>query len=310
MEFIPAKTIISGFAEKNAWFDSNYNMNIYKGCCHGCIYCDSRSECYRVENFDTVRAKENALATIERELKSKRRTGVIGTGAMSDPYNPCEKEYKLTRGALELIDRYRFGIAIATKSDLITRDLDILKSISNHSPVLIKLTVTAADDDLCKKIEPAAPLSSARFAAIKKLTDAGIFAGVLLMPVLPFIEDSIENIAGIVKLAHESGAKFIYPAFGVTLRQNQRDWFYNKLDEVFPGMKAKYIKQFGDSYECRSPNAKALWKVFQSECDKYGLLYKMSDIIAGYKSSYEETQLSLFNHDRNSNGQAEKPVLL
>jgi len=295
MEFIPAKTIVSGFTEGNAWFGSNYNMNIYKGCCHGCIYCDSRSECYRVENFDTVRAKENALVTIERELKSKRRTGVIGTGAMSDPYNPFEKEYKLTRGALELIDRYRFGIAIATKSDLITRDIELLKSISAHSPVLVKLTVTAADDELCKKIEPNAPLSSERFAAVKKLSDAGIFTGVLLMPVLPFIEDTVENIAGIVKLAHENSAKFIYPAFGVTLRQNQRAWFYARLDELFPGVKWKYIKKFGDSYECRSPNVKVLWKVFQGECDKYGLLYKMPDIIAGYKSGYGEEQLSLFS---------------
>ena len=295
MEFIPAKTIVSGFAEGNSWFGSNYNMNIYKGCCHGCIYCDSRSECYRVEDFDTVRAKENALATIERELKSKRRTGIVGTGAMSDPYNPFEKEFKLTKGALELIDRYRFGIAIATKSDLITRDSGLLKSISAHSPVLAKLTITTADDDLCKKIEPNAPPSSARFAAVKKLTDAGIFAGVLLMPVLPFIEDTAENIAGIVKLAHENGAKFIYPAFGVTLRQNQRDWFYQKLDESFPGMKAKYIKQFGDAYECRSPNAQTLWKTFQSECEQYGIIYKMPDIIEGYKSGYNEEQLSLFD---------------
>ncbi len=294
MEFIPAKTIVSGYTNGNSWFGSNYNMNIYKGCCHGCIYCDSRSECYRVENFDTVRAKENALATIERELKSKRKTGVIGTGAMSDPYNPFEKEYKLTRGALEIIDRYRFGIAIATKSDLVTRDIDLLKSISIQSPVLIKLTITTAADELCKKIEPNAPLSSERFAAVKKLSDAGIFAGVLLMPVLPLIEDTVENIAGIVKRAHENGAKFIYPAFGVTLRQNQRDWFYQKLDESFPGMKAKYIKQFGDTYECRSPNSKALWKIFQSGCEQYGLIYKMPDIIAGYKSGYGEDQLSLF----------------
>lgn len=294
MELIRAKTIVSGYTEGNAWFGSNYNINIYKGCCHGCIYCDSRSECYRVENFDTVRAKENALAVIERDLKSKRRTGVVGTGAMSDPYNPFENECMLTRGALELINRYRFGITIATKSDLVVRDIDVLKEIAGHSPVLIKLTVTAADDELCKKIEPAAPPSSARFAAIKKLTDAGLFAGVLLMPVLPFIEDTAENITGIVKLAHENGAKFIYPAFGVTLRQNQRDWFYHRLDERFPGTKAKYIRQFGNAYECRSPNAKQLWAVFQNECGQRGILYKMPDIIKGYQSGYQDAQLSLF----------------
>jgi len=154
MDFIEAKTIISGYSEGHNWFGNNYTMNIYKGCSHGCIYCDSRSECYRVENFDKVRAKENALTLIERELKSKRRTGIIGTGAMSDPYNPFEKEYKLTRGALELIDSNHFGVSIATKSDLITRDIDVLKKIRQHSPVLIKLTITTCDDELCRKIEP------------------------------------------------------------------------------------------------------------------------------------------------------------
>jgi len=151
MEFIPAKTIISGYTADNPWFGNNYNMNIYKGCCHGCIYCDSRSECYHVENFDEVKIKENALAIIERELKSKRKTGVIGTGAMSDPYNTLEKEYRLTRGALALINTYRFGVSIATKNNLITRDLDVLKEIQIHSPVLIKITITTCDDELCKR---------------------------------------------------------------------------------------------------------------------------------------------------------------
>ena len=295
MEFIPAKTIISGYAASNPWFGNNYNMNIYKGCCHGCIYCDSRSECYGVENFDKVRAKENALALIARELKSKRRSGVIGTGAMSDPYNPFEKEFKLTRGALELIDRYGFGVSIATKSDLISRDIDILKAISAHSPVLIKITITTADDILCKKIESNVATSSERFATIKKLADKGIFAGVLLMPVLPFIEDNEDNISNIIKLAHESGAKFIYPAFGVTLRKNQRAWYYSKLDEHFPSIKGKYIKQYGNAYECPSPKSKELWKLFQWECDKKGILYRMDDIIKNYKQGYGNAQLSLFD---------------
>ncbi len=294
MEFIPAKTIVSGYSEQNAWFGCNYNMNIYKGCCHGCIYCDSRSECYGVENFDTVRAKENALITIERELRSKRRTGVIGTGAMSDPYNPFERELELTRGALELIDRYGYGVAIATKSDLVVRDIDILNKIALHSPVLIKITVTTADDELCRKLESRAPVSSKRFEAIEKLSDAGIFAGVLLMPVLPFIEDTEENIGAIVERAHKSGAKFIYPAFGVTLRQNQRDWFYARLDELFPSFKKKYIKAFGNSYECRCPNHKELWELFCHECEKYGIIYRMNEIISAYKGGYGNSQLSLF----------------
>jgi len=294
MKLIPAKTIISGYTNSDNWFGNNYNMNIYKGCCHGCIYCDSRSECYRIENFDEVRAKENALSIIAQELKSKRRTGVIGTGAMSDPYNPFEKEYRLTRGALELINTYRFGVSLATKSDLVTRDIDVLKLIKRHSPVLIKITITTASDVLCRKIEPHVARSSKRFAAIRELSDNGIFTGILLMPVLPFLEDNDKNISKIIRLAHENGAKFIYPAFGVTLRQNQRAWYYSKLDEYFPALKEKYINQFGNAYECRSPKAKALWRLFQKECDRLGILYKMEDIINGYKQGYGDNQLSLF----------------
>lgn len=294
MEFITAKTVISGYAEHNDWFGKNYNMNIYKGCNHGCIYCDSRSECYRIDNFDTVRAKKDALALINKELKSKQKTGVIGTGAMSDPYNPFEKEYSLTRGALELINIHGFGVSIATKSNLITRDIDILRKIKSHSPVIIKITITTCDDSLCKRIEPNAQISSKRFSAIKELSDNGIFTGILLMPVLPFLEDNEENIRGMVNLAYENGAKFIYPAFGVTLRQNQREWFYKKLDEEFPGIKQKYIQQFRNDYECRSPKAKVLWQLFQHECDRLGILYKMRDIIVAYKRGYEENQLSLF----------------
>ncbi|MHB8065050.1 MAG: SPL family radical SAM protein [Ruminiclostridium sp.] len=294
MEFIPAKAIISGYCEGNNWFGNNYNMNIYKGCCHGCIYCDSRSECYHVDNFDEVRAKENALAIIYRDIKSKRKTGVIGTGAMSDPYNPFEKEYKLTRGALELINTYGFGASIATKSDLVTRDIDILKEIKQHSPVLIKITVTTCEDELCKKLEPNVTVSSKRFAAIKQLSDNGIFSGVLMMPILPFIEDNEENIRGIIRLAYENGAKFIYPAFGVTLRQNQRDWYFEKLDELFPSLKDKYLKQYGNSYECHSPNAKQLKYLVKQECERLGLLYRMKDIIKAYRQGYYDKQLTLF----------------
>ncbi len=295
MDFIPAKTIISGYSANNPWFGSNYNMNIYKGCSHGCIYCDSRSECYHIENFDKVRAKENALALIEGELRSKRKTGIIGTGSMSDPYNPFEKEFKLTRGALELINYYRFGVSIATKSNLILRDIDILKVISLHSPVLIKMTITTYNDMLCKKIEPNVATSSDRFAVIKKLTDKGIFTGILLMPVLPFIEDNEENIINIIKLAHENGAKFIYPAFGMTLRKNQREWYYSKLEKLFPGMKEKYVKQYGNAYECRSLKSKELWNLFQGECERLKILFKMKDIIKAYKQGYKSEQLSFFD---------------
>lgn len=294
MEFIPAKTILSGYEAGNAWFGKNYNMNIYKGCSHGCIYCDSRSDCYKVEDFDRVRAKADALGLLERDLRAKRRRGVIGIGAMSDPYNPFEKKYCLTRGALALINKYRYGVAITTKSDLITRDIDLLQAIKSHSPVLVKVTITAAKDELCKKIEPHAAISTRRFAASKEMAVAGIYAGILLMPVLPFIEDSDANVGEIIRLAAEHKAKFIYPAFGVTLRQNQRQWFFDKLDERFPGLKNKYIEQYGNAYECRSPRAKELWQLFQKECALRGVLYKMEDIINSYKAGYSNSQLTLF----------------
>ena len=295
MELIPAKTIVIRNKTTN-WFGTDYNMNIYKGCCHGCIYCDSRSECYHVEDFDRVRAKADALKIIRDDLRRKVKTGVIATGAMSDPYNPFEKESQLTRHALELIYAYGFGVAIDTKSNLITRDIDVLTDIQSISPVIAKITITAAEDDLCEKVEPNAPRSSDRFEAIRQLSGAGIFAGVLLMPVLPFLEDNEENILSIVQKAHRSGARFIYPAFGVTLRQNQRDWYYHKLEEQFPGsgLKEKYIRQYGDFYQCNSPKAKKLWNVFAAECEKVGLLYKMKDIVGAYKQGYANSQLSLF----------------
>jgi DNA repair photolyase len=297
MRTIPAKTILSSYTE-NGWFGSNYNMNIYKGCCHGCIYCDSRSECYRVENFDEVRSKEKALLTIEQDLKSKRRRGVVITGSMSDPYNPFEQNELLTRGALKLIDKYGFGAVIDTKSELVTRDIDCLLSIKSHSPAAVNFTVTCADDGLCRKIERNVCVSSRRFAAIKRLADSGIPCGVLLMPVLPFIGDTEENIRGIVQSAAESGAKWIYngyeKCFGVTLRTNQREHFYAWLDKVFPGIKQLYISQYRDSYSCNSPNAAKLWQLFIGLCEKYGLLCRMDEISEKIKSGYSAEQMSLF----------------
>lgn len=295
MELIPAKQMLSPYGNNNNWFGTNYTMNIYRGCCHGCIYCDSRSEIYNIQSFDKVRAKENAISMLNKELKGKKKKGIIGTGAMSDPYNPFEAEYEFTREALKLMDKYNFGVAIATKSDLIARDLDILQDIKSHSPVIAKITVTTADDELCKKIEPNVSVSSKRFEAINKLSSKGIFAGVLLMPVLPFIEDSDDNILKIIKLAKENGAKFIYTAFGVTLRQNQRDYFLSKLNEHFPGLAQKYIKEYGFSYECQSRRTTELWKLFKSECNKANILYRMEDIIVGYKKENEVKQISLFD---------------
>jgi DNA repair photolyase len=294
MKSVPVKTILSAYSEKEDWFGTNYNMNLYRGCCHGCIYCDSRSDCYGIDNYDEVRIKENAIVILERELRSKRKKGIVATGAMSDPYNPFEKTLQLTRSAMALIDRFHFGFSAATKSDLILRDIDLLSKISRHSPVLIQLTITTSDDELCRKIEPHASVSSERFRAIQMLSNSGIFTGILLMPILPFLEDSEENIRQIVVMAGDYGARFIYPAFGVTLRQNQREWYLNKIGELFPEVKEKTIKTFGNSYYCQSPNAKKLRRIFQEACQQRGILYEMADIIHAYKKGYLEDQLSLF----------------
>ncbi|MGY0372994.1 radical SAM protein [Clostridium sp. JNZ J1-5] len=297
MDYIPAKTIVSQYVKDNSWFGVNYNMNIYKGCCHGCIYCDSRSECYGIDNFDKVRAKENSIKIIRNDLRSKRRKGVIGTGAMSDPYNPFEKDLMLTRDALDLINRFNFGIAIATKSNLITRDIDILRKIKEHSPVIIKMTVTTFQDELCKKVEPNVCAASERFQAIKALSDNGIFTGVLLMPILPFINDNEENIVSIVKKTAECGGKFILAyGMGLTLRQNQREYFYNQLIRLFPdkNLVQKYNTTFGNSYECSSPNSRKLWVIFKNECERLGILYKMKDIVSAYKAGYDDRQISWF----------------
>ena len=214
---------------------------------------------------------------------------------MSDPYNPFEREERLTEKSLMLIDAYGFGVTVITKSPLITRDIPLYKQIAEHSPVLCKMTVTTADDELSRLVEPRVAVSSERFDALAKMSEAGLFTGITLMPVLPFIEDSEDNIRTIVRRAHECGVRCIYPAFGMTLRAGNREYFYQKLDESFPGIKPKYIRQYGNSYECPSPNARRLWKVFTDECGKYGILYEMKAIISAYKAGYEDGQLSFFD---------------
>lgn len=293
MKSIPAKTILQNMKYGNQWFGIDYNMNLYKGCCHGCIYCDSRSDCYRIDNFDMVRVKDRAIEILDRELMYKSRKGVVGIGAMSDTYNPFEKELEVTRKALELILRNGFGVSLETKSDLVVRDIDLFKKITERASCIVKMTITTADDEICKKIEPNVSLSSQRFAAIKKLSDAGIYTGILMNPLLPYICDSEENVKEIVRLSAEAGAKFIHTYFGVTLRQNQRDYYFKQLDLQFPGLKQYYIQQYGSAYNCTSPNVKYLRKVFVEECKKYGLKYRMQDIIAGYKKPKDE-QMSLF----------------
>ena len=294
MEFVKYKTILSKEKYGSEWFGIDYKMNLYRGCSHGCIYCDSRSNCYHIDNFDVPKGKESALTILEEELFKLSNKGVVGIGSMSDTYNPFEKEYEQTRGALKLLSKYNFGVSIDTKSDMILRDIDILKEINAKNSVIIKFTITTPNDELSKIIEPNVCVSSKRFKAIKELTDNGIFTGILMNPVLPFITDNEEDIKKLVKLAHESGAKFIHTFMGMTLRENQRDYYYEKLDKHFPGLKEKYIKYYGERYNCAVPNYKYLYKVFTNECDKYGILYNMRDIIKAYKKEIKQNeQLSL-----------------
>ena len=295
MEEVSARTLLQPCGDGSAWFGHNWNVNLYRGCCHGCIYCDSRSSCYQVHQFDRVRCKENALPLLEAELRAKRRRGVVGMGAMSDPYNPFERDKRLTQGALRLLLRYGFGASVATKSDLIARDVSLLRDIAQRQPTLAKITITAADDALSRRVERNVCPTSTRFAAIERLSAAGVFAGVLMMPVLPFIEDTEANILAIVRRASGSGARFIYPGMGVTLRANQRQWFYDRLDESFPGLRTRYESAYGDQYVCPAPRARELTALFVQACQSHDILYRMPDIIAASRAPYRPIQLSLFD---------------
>ncbi len=271
-------------------------MNIYRGCTHGCIYCDSRSKCYHVENFDEIHVKENALKIIEKELASKKYTGVVGTGAMSDPYNVCEKKLMLTRGALKLLDKFKFGVGICTKGIMVKRDKDILSKISAHSPVTICMTITAANDAVSKVIEPNAPLSSARFEAVRELNEAGIYTGILMMPLLMDITDSPANINGLIDRAHETNVPFIYPAFGLSMRDGNREYLYKNLDEKFPGLRVKYQQCYGSSYICNIPEAKSRKNLFMKKCNAAGIKYGMGEIIEGAQQRVKNKQTSFWGN--------------
>ncbi len=295
MKEIVAKTILAKVKPADEfWYHHDYNMNLYRGCSHGCIYCDSRSDCYQIENFDEVSLKKNALEILENELQRKRTKGIIGMGAMSDPYNPQEIKQQVTRGALQLIEKYGFSVSIATKSDLVLRDIDILERIAKKGFAHVAITITTADDELQRKIEPRVSSSSKRFLAIKTLREKGIHTGVLMMPVLPFINDTVENVEKMVALAKESNAEYIYPFFGVTLRNNQRDYFYTQIDSLFPGIKELYIKTYKDKYVCESNQSKLLYQVIDSLCKKENILTSMKEINTFFKIPMESEQLSLF----------------
>ncbi len=290
---ITSKTILNHVKQPDPWFGLKYNMNLYRGCQHQCIYCDSRSECYRLGDLADIRVKVNALELLEDALPRKRVRGTIGFGSMNDPYMPIEMKYRLTCGALEIIQDHQFPVHILTKSDLVLRDLDLLKEISRVYAA-VSFTITTADDDLADKVEPGAPRPSARYRAMRQLADAGILTGVTMMPILPFLEDDPENIRQIIKLAKDSGASYIIPAFGMTLRPGSREYYYQKLDLLFPGVKDKYIQTFGENYQCNVPNWRQLNDIFLEEINIAGLKSSIP-VFEPEKKIGKKRQISLFD---------------
>ncbi len=295
METIAAKHLLTSVrVGMDDFFYADYNMNLYRGCTHGCIYCDSRSNCYQIRNFDTVRPKENAMELLRLEIRSKRKPGVITMGAMSDPYNALEGRLKLTRQALEIIRQGRFGAAFTTKSALCARDAELLSEISQNAPVCARMTITCADDELCRKIEPHVSPSAQRFEAVQELAAAGVFTGVWLNPVLPYITDSEENIRRVVGMTADHGGRFVVCFFGMTLRDGNREYYYQALQRDFPGVREKYLHRYGNAYEISVPDAEKLYDVFRNSCVRYGLLWQFSDINREMFSR-QPVQTSLFD---------------
>ncbi len=286
---IEAKTMLSHRKEPDSWFGVKYNMNIYRGCQHQCIYCDSRSECYQIEDFNDVLVKVNAIPLLRRELASKRVKGTIGFGSMSDPYTQIEHKYQLTRQALEVIADMRYPVHMLTKSDLVLRDLDLLKQI-NEVFAIVSFTLTTADDDLAAILEPHAPLPSARLRAMQTLVENGISCGVMLMPILPFIEDTPENITGIVEATHQHGGSYILPSMGLSLRDRQREYYFEKLDEHYPGLSDKYRQAYGESYQNVPPNIRALEKHLTSLCRQFHIPLR----VPRYTPPAQPQQMALF----------------
>lgn len=289
MHFVDAKGILS----------AQNGMNLYRGCTHGCIYCDSRSRCYQINhNFEDIEVKQNAPELLEKTLRSKRKKCMIGTGAMCDPYMHCEEELQMTRKCLELIDQYGFGLTILTKSDRILRDLDLLKSINEKSKCVVQMTLTTYDEELCKILEPKVCTTKKRFEALKVFKENGIPTIVWLSPLLPFINDTKENMEGILDYCVQAGVSGIMCfGIGMTLREGNREYFYAALDRHFPGIKEKYQRKYGHAYEITSSNHEELMRLFHSVCREHNIKSNVKELFE-YLHKFPEgekyEQLSLF----------------
>ena len=289
MHYIQAKGILS----------PGNGMNIYRGCQHGCVYCDARSRCYQMDHpFEDIAVKQNALVLLEDAMKRRRSPCMIGTGAMSDPYMPLEKQLQLTRGFLELVLKYGFGATVLTKSDLVLRDLELLKAIQEQTKAVVQMTLTTMDTPLCRILEPNVSTTLQRIAALKKLQEAGIPAVVWLCPIVPFLNDTPENISAIVEACAETGVKGIIQfGMGLTLREGNREYFYQALDTHFPGLKQRYIRSYGSAYSLPSPREQELLRLFHRLCEKHGIWHDNNKIfryLREFEEKQEANQLSFF----------------
>ena len=277
------------FKEAKGLLSPKNGMNLCRGCTHGCIYCDSRSRCYGMEHdFEDVEIKINAPKLLEEKLRSKRRRCMIGTGAMSDPYIPIPESLEITRACLGIIDRYGFGLAIQTKSALVLRDIDLLAGINRRAKCVVQITLTTFDEDLCRILEPNVSTTRERFETLKALRDRGIKTVVWLCPILPFINDTIENLRGILGYCIEAGVHGILCfGMGMTLREGDREYYYEKLDEHFPGLRGRYERTYGSNYEITCPNSRELMAYFQKTCAENKILYKTDEVFA-YVSAFPE----------------------
>ena len=277
------------FTEAKGILPAQNGMNIYRGCQHGCIYCDSRSRCYQfTHDFEDIEVKQNAPALLERALRSKRQRCVVSTGSMSDPYMPLETELSLTRKCLELIRRYEFGASVITKSDGILRDLDLWEDISRRTKAVVQMTLTTFDEALCSVVEPNVCTTRRRYEVLKTLQSRQVPTVVWLSPILPFLNDTAENLDGILQYCADAGVKGIVCfGMGLTLREGNREYFYAALDRHFPGLKERYIRTWGGAYNISSPREAELWRRFEKFCGRYGIMGRPEECFA-YIRQFED----------------------
>lgn len=288
MHFVEAKSLLS----------RSNGMNLYRGCVHGCVYCDSRSRCYQFSHaFEDVEVKRNAPQLLESALRARGRACMICTGSMSDPYQPCEEELRLTRRCLEIIERYGFGASVITKSDLVLRDLDLFEHINRRSRSVLQMTLTVSDEGLSRILEPNVCTSAARYAVLKEFQRRKIPTVVWMTPLLPFLTDTQENVRRLLDWCFDAGVKGIVCfGAGMTLREGNREYYYRALDRHFPGLSEKYRRTYANAYEVPSPDHAALMRLFHTACEKHGVLHEAEDCFRFIAAMPERTaQLSLFD---------------